>query len=42
MFIAPQDSIEAFDRLQNKFLGNFNMERKPLKSFKVCLAFPDK
>ena len=32
----------GFDRLQNHFIGNSNIERRFWKSFNVCLAFPEK
>ena len=31
---GSEDSIQAFDRLQNKFIGNFNVERALVKGFK--------
>ena len=34
-----EDSIKAFGRLQNKYIGNFNMGRSSSESFKVCLIF---
>ena len=42
IFHETEDSIEAFDRLQIKFLGNSNIGRKFLKSSELFLAFPTK
>ena len=41
-FNCTKDSIQVFGTLQNKFIGNSNMERKSLQSFKSSLAFPEK
>ena len=35
-------SNEVSHTLQNKFIGNSNIERKFLENFKVCLDFPKK
>ena len=42
IFLGANDSIEAFDRLQNKSIGNSNIRRKLLESLTVCLTFPEK
>ena len=37
-----ENSIEAFDRVQNKFIGNSNVERKLLRSSKACVPSSQK
>ena len=37
-----KDSIQAFDRFQNKFTGNANKMRKFLKNSYLCHDFPEK
>ena len=32
--------LESFKRLQNKFIGNYSIQRNSLESFKKCLVFP--
>ena len=39
---GSKDSIQAFDSLQKKFMGNSNIGGKIFDSFKACLAFPEK
>ena len=41
-FSRTEDLIQAFSRLQSKFIGNSNMEKKSSQSFKASLAFPEK
>ena len=41
MLDGSEDTIYAFDALQNIFIGNSNIEITFLESFKVCLAFPE-
>ena len=41
-FSRTEDLIQAFCRLQNKFIGNSNMEKKSSQSFKASLAFQEK
>ena len=36
-----EDSIKAFDRLENKYIENSDMERKFLERFKHFLSFPE-
>ena len=38
----PGGLIYAFGILKIKFIGNSNLERKFLQSFKICVAFPRK
>ena len=42
IFNQSQVSIQAFNRLPNKFIGNSNIGREFLKSSKVFLGFPQK
>ena len=41
-FSCSESSIYAFGRLQIKFIGNSNIERKSSQSFKPSLVFPEK
>ena len=42
IFHSSKDSIQGFDRPQNKFIGNSDIGRNFLENFKVCLTFPEK
>ena len=42
IFYGPEISILGFGRIQNKFIGNFIIERKFLESFKLCVTLPEK
>ena len=39
IFHGPENSIQAFDRLQKSFLGNSIICRELLKNWKACLPF---
>ena len=42
IFNHTENSIEAFDRVQDKFIGNSNVGRKLLRSSKACVASSQK